>query len=249
MPDVCALVSLSSYVPERQAARFITPDQNGRRPVRQVPGTKGSKPPPTQRPSHRTTGFDPPCGIGRRQYVGAAVGSGPPDPPLREPSLPFPAPSCNLNPSLTRLPSVRDSPCTCSGPLPGAHAGDVNRDGYADLIVGSGPGTLTRVRVVSCKDGSSLGLFVPYPGSTAGVRVAAGDVTGDGRADVVVSSAAGGLPVQVHSGFGFTLVRTIPPAARAAGGIRGGRRRGRGRVRGCDYVPGGWDDRAGHPAK
>lgn len=98
-------------------------------------------------------------------------------------------------------------------------AGDVNADGYADLVVGTGPGGPVRVRVVSGKDGTALGQFVPYAGSTVGVRVAAGDVTGDGRADVVVSPATGTLPVQVHSGAGFALVRVIDPAAGSPSGV------------------------------
>jgi hypothetical protein len=80
-------------------------------------------------------------------------------------------------------------------------AGDVNGDGFADLVMSTGPGVPASVRVLSGSDLSVLRNLTPYPGFTGGFYVAAGDVTGDGLADIVVSVGEGGGPyVQVYDG-------------------------------------------------
>jgi uncharacterized repeat protein (TIGR01451 family) len=79
--------------------------------------------------------------------------------------------------------------------------GDVNGDGIAELITGSGPGGQSSVRVWTF-DGArvrELAGFFPYdPAFPGGVAVAAGDVTGDGIADVITGPGPGGAP-QVRS--------------------------------------------------
>jgi hypothetical protein len=81
--------------------------------------------------------------------------------------------------------------------------GDVNRDGVADIIVGTGPGATARVRVF---DGQSLAQtadFEPFGAQfTGGVYVAAGDVNGDGVADIITGAGAGSGPrVRVFDGI------------------------------------------------
>jgi FG-GAP repeat len=70
--------------------------------------------------------------------------------------------------------------------------GDVTGDRRADLIAGVGGAAPAHVKVF---DGSSLAevrSFFAYPPTfTGGVRVAAGDVTGDGRADIVTGTGPG----------------------------------------------------------
>ncbi|MGH7267945.1 MAG: Ig-like domain repeat protein [Candidatus Rokuibacteriota bacterium] len=80
--------------------------------------------------------------------------------------------------------------------------GDVTGDGVADLIVGAGPGSGPHVKVFDGMTGAALGGFFAYdPGFTGGVSVAAGDVTGDGRADIVTGAGPGGGPhVKVFDG-------------------------------------------------
>src|SRR4029077_4809 len=81
-------------------------------------------------------------------------------------------------------------------------AGDVNGDGFADIICGADAGGGPNVTVFSGKDGSRLLSFFPYDmGFTGGVRVAAGDVNGDGTADIVTGAGPGGGPNVTVSRF------------------------------------------------
>ena len=57
-----------------------------------------------------------------------------------------------------------------------------------------GPGTPGIVQVVNAITQDKLFSFEPYPGFTGGVRVAVGDVTGDGVPDVITGAGPGGGP-------------------------------------------------------
>jgi hypothetical protein len=77
-------------------------------------------------------------------------------------------------------------------------AGDIDGDGKADIITGSGVGMVATVNEYSGATGALLGTFAPYAGFTGGVTVAAGDINKDGKADVVTGAGPGGGPhVQV----------------------------------------------------
>jgi hypothetical protein len=81
-------------------------------------------------------------------------------------------------------------------------AGDVNGDGRADVIAGAGPGGGPHVKVFNGVQGNLLHSFFAFdPTFQGGVNVAAGDVNGDGRADVVAGAGPGGGPhVRAFSG-------------------------------------------------
>jgi hypothetical protein len=102
-------------------------------------------------------------------------------------------------------------------------AGDVNGDGKADIITGAGPGTLSHVKVFDGLTGAEIHSFFAFtPSFTGGVFVAAGDVNGDGKADIVVSADAGATPhVKVFDAISGTEIRSFfayDPAF--AGGVR-----------------------------
>jgi hypothetical protein len=73
--------------------------------------------------------------------------------------------------------------------------GDVDGDGFADIITGPGTGGGPQVNVFSGKTGQLLKSAFAYdPSFRDGVTVAAGDVDGDGKADILTGTGAGGGP-------------------------------------------------------
>ncbi len=86
---------------------------------------------------------------------------------------------------------------------------DVNGDGFPDIVVGAGPGGGPRVAVFDGRNGVPIRTFFAFEsGFRGGVSVAAGDVNGDGRADIVVGAGPGGGPaVAVFDGANPANVR------------------------------------------
>ncbi len=65
--------------------------------------------------------------------------------------------------------------------------GDYNNDGLGDIITAPGIGVGPNVRVFNAADGATLASFWAYdPAFLGGTRVAAGDASGAGQADIVV---------------------------------------------------------------
>ncbi len=89
--------------------------------------------------------------------------------------------------------------------------GDVNRDGFADIITAAGPGGGPNVRVFDGRTGTLLTSFFAYDsGFTGGLNVGSGDIDGDGYDDIVTGVGSGGGPhVRVLSGRDFSELRSF----------------------------------------
>lgn len=101
--------------------------------------------------------------------------------------------------------------------------GDINNDGTPDIITGAGPGAPGgHVKVFSGQTGAEISSFLPFStGFSGGVRVASGDVNGDGVADIVVGAGSGavGGHVKVFDGVTGSEIRSFLAFDGFTGGV------------------------------
>ncbi len=87
--------------------------------------------------------------------------------------------------------------------------GDVNGDYTPDIIVGAGAGAGPHVRIYDGVTGLALASFLAFGAEFGGgVNVSAGDLDGDGRADIIVGAGPGAGP-HVKIFDGATLAETM----------------------------------------
>jgi hypothetical protein len=182
----------------------------GGRPVTSTPPVVAvMNPPPVVPPP------PPPAAAPRLVVAGAADGS----------ALVYPAPGGQVagTPAATLRPfgAVPTNVRTATA--------DVDGDGTPDTILVTGPGTPARFAVVSGKDDTTVLVppTDPLGGDfTGGLFVAAGDLDGDGRAEIVITPDQGGGPNVVIYSLGAGGSLTTPKAFFALGNpaFRGGAR-------------------------
>jgi hypothetical protein len=126
--------------------------------------------------------------------------------------------------------------------------GDVNGDGTPDIITAPGPSGGPDIRVFDGQTGQMIEEFFAYnPLFTRGVFVAAADLNGDGKADIITAPDSGGGPdVRVFDGGNTTGIPNKEFAAYAQGFL-GGVRVASGKIGGKQDIitapgPGGGPD-------
>jgi hypothetical protein len=103
-------------------------------------------------------------------------------------------------------------------------AGDLNRNGKAELVVSADAGGLPTVQVFQVASGrlSLVTSFMPInPAARCGVHIAMGDINRDGIPDLVISAGAGWVPVvRIFDGAALAKGQTVllTPAFLAFGG-------------------------------
>ena len=99
-------------------------------------------------------------------------------------------------------------------------AGDLSGDGRADLVTGAGAGGGPHAKAY---DGTSFAVlhdfYAYYGGFRGGVHVAARDLSGDGRADILTGPGSGGGPhVQALDGRNLAVLHSFYAYDPAFGG-------------------------------
>ena len=99
--------------------------------------------------------------------------------------------------------------------------GDVNGDGTDDIIVAAGNGGAARIRIMNGVNGEQIANFYAYDVSfRGGAYVAAGDLNGDGKAEIITGAGAGGGPhVRVFDVNGNSLQSFYAYSVNFLGGV------------------------------
>lgn len=143
----------------------------------------------------------------------------PPTPPAPQPSAPAVVPQVAVGSDTGEAVTVYNPDGTTAysvTPFPGATGGvrtataDFNADGVPDVVAGTGPGSPAQVCVIDTRTGQTLFSSAVFEGFSGGVFVAAGDLDGDGRPELVVTPDEGGGPrVLIFDGNGFRQVASF----------------------------------------
>jgi hypothetical protein len=99
-------------------------------------------------------------------------------------------------------------------------AADFDGDGCADIVTGSDAGATPTVKVFSGTSHDQLQSFLAYASEfSGGVRVAAGDIDGDGKAEIVTVNGPGAsAEVKVFTWPDLQVVRDFLPFSTFSGG-------------------------------
>ena len=95
--------------------------------------------------------------------------------------------------------------------------GDTNGDGFADIVCASmGPNGV--VKVISGADGTVLTRFTPFKASWPNVKIAVGDLDGDGALEIVAARGNTGA-VRIVEGRTFALAPSFPAFVQPTPGV------------------------------
>ncbi len=102
--------------------------------------------------------------------------------------------------------------------------GDLDGDGTDEIICGTGNGAGTHVRTFT-GTGEMIftpGFFVGSETERTGIKVAAGDINGDGRDEIITASGPGKTPpeIKVFTRYGVETNSFMPYAETFSGGIK-----------------------------
>ncbi len=102
--------------------------------------------------------------------------------------------------------------------------GDLNGDGTDEIICGTGAGAGTHVRTFT-GTGEIIftpGFFVGSETERTGIKVAAGDIDGDGEKEIITASGPGKVPPEIiiYDRYGTELLSFMPYAETFSGGIK-----------------------------
>jgi hypothetical protein len=99
-------------------------------------------------------------------------------------------------------------------------AGDFDGDGKAEIVTGAGTGGGSHVRVFGADGGVRMELIAYNPRLPIGVHVAAADLNGDGKAELITGAPAGGGPhVRVFDAAGMDVGGFYAYAPNFTGGV------------------------------
>lgn len=108
-------------------------------------------------------------------------------------------------------------------------SGDIDGDGYADIIAGTGEGGSPRVRIISGADLATgrgvraiADFFAGDPNERNGVRVSVTKIDGDNRADLLVGTAGGRSSVISGVSINYSTKPALAMSFAAFSGIAGG---------------------------
>jgi hypothetical protein len=90
--------------------------------------------------------------------------------------------------------------------------GDVNHDGFADVIAGAGQGGGPHIKVYSGADFTTVlyGFYAFSPSFLGGVTIASADINNDLYDDIIVGAGPGGSPtVNIFSGKDYSLIQSF----------------------------------------
>jgi hypothetical protein len=88
-------------------------------------------------------------------------------------------------------------------------SGDLNGDGYPEIVAAAGPGGGPAIKIFSGQTGEPISSFFAYESTfTGGITVSVGDENGDGKNELAIGSGVGGGPrVRIFQDAGNTLLR------------------------------------------